>query len=287
MWVRIPPCSFDCINTWNMSNPQLVSFLQVHYENSLDEQIREEFLTWENWCIVLDNIRESRQLDEGLRGILTKAGAAVSASLARIFGPLLNDLKKVVETVKEFLSLGDILNALKERSMFAFFRAIGFKFVLMFRALAEFGKAWRQGLGRIFEELTKNRVFDKIRAGVMKVDEVLDRYPLLKKIGGLVVAGILIYIWLNMTFIGDLEYDMNLASVGAALLGKFTLVDLFVSPAGVMMLTLFATGGIISAPWLGASTLNMAVAITYTAIAKAREHGPAVLSRIKSMISTQ
>jgi len=270
-----------------MSNRQIVSYLQVHYENSLDEQIREEFLTHQNWCIVLDNIRESRELNEGLRGILTKAGAAVSASLARIFGPLLDDLKKVAETVKEFLSIGDILNALKERSVFAFFRAIGFKFVQMFRALSEFGRAWRQGLGRIFEELTKNRVFDKIRAGVMKVDEVLDRYPLLKKIGGLVIAGILIYIWLNMTFIGDMEYDMNLGSIAAALVGSFTLVDLFVSPAGVMMITLFATGGIISVPWLGASTLNMTLALAYTAIAKAREHGPAVLSRIKSMINTQ
>ena len=121
----------------------------------------------------------------------------------------------------------------------------------------------------------------------MKVDEFLDKYPILKKIGGIAVAGLLLYIWLNMSFIGDLEYDMNIGDMTAALSGTFSIAELFLSPAGLMMITLFATGGLISAPWLGASTLNLVLALIYTGYVKIREKSPQIQNMMRKYIQTR
>ena len=104
----------------------------------------------------------------------------------------------------------------------------------------------------------------------MKVDEVLDRYPKLKMVTGFVVAGLLLYIWLNMTFIGDLDYDFNFTDLTNALGGSFSIADLFVSPEGLMLMTLFGTGAAfgLSIPWLGKTAFNLTLAIVYTGYAR-------------------
>ena len=46
----------------------------------------------------------------------------------------------------------------------------------------------------------------------MKVDQVIQKYPKIAKVTGIVVAGLLLFMWINMTFIGDLDYDFNFNS---------------------------------------------------------------------------
>jgi len=244
----------------------------------------EQTLTYEMWCGLLDSV-ETGILSEGIKDILAKAGTAAKDAVMRIFGPIKDEILKLAETLK--VGLLDIINALKERSVFGVLRAIGFKIKLLVKAISELGRIFREGLLRVFAEISKNKYVQKIRSGVMKVDDLLDKYPLLKKLAGIAVAGLLLYIWLNMTFIGDLEYDMNISAMVAALGGAYSLADIFASPEGLMMITLFATGGLISAPWLGASTLNLTLALVYTGYSKIRQHSPQILSQIKSYIQTR
>lgn len=244
----------------------------------------EQTLTYEMWCGLLDSV-ETGILSEGIGDILAKAGTAVKDAVMRVFGPIKEEILKLAETLK--VGLLDIINALKERSVFGVLRAIGFKIKLLVKAISELGRIFREGLLRVFAEISKNKYVQKIRSGVMKVDDLLDKYPLLKKLAGIAVAGLLLYIWLNMTFIGDLEYDMNISAMVAALGGAYSLADIFASPEGLMMITLFATGGLISAPWLGASTLNLTLALVYTGYSKIRQHSPQILSQIKSYIQTR
>lgn len=155
----------------------------------------------------------------------------------------------------------------------------------MFRAITETGKLVRQGLFKIFERISKNKYIEKLRNGVMKIDDFFNEHPLLKKVTGIVVAGILIYIWLSMTFIGDLDYDFNWSDIIAALMGSFTLTDMFLSPSGLMMMTLFVTGGLISFPWLGSSIYNLVVALTYTGYKMIRDRKDnEVLKKLKRFI---
>ena len=244
----------------------------------------EQTLTYEMWCGLLDST-ETGTLSEGLKDILAKAGTVAKDAVMRIFGPIKDEILKLADTLK--VGLLDIINALKERSVFGVLRAIGFKIKLLVKAISELSRIFREGLLRVFAEISRNKYVQKIRSGVMKIDELLDKYPLLKKLAGIAVAGLLLYIWLNMTFIGDLEYDMNITAMVAAIGGAYSLADLFASPEGLMMITLFATGGLISAPWLGASTLNLTLALVYTGYSKIRQHSPQILSQMKSYIQTR
>jgi hypothetical protein len=87
-----------------------------------------------------------------------------------------------------------------------------------------------------------------------------------------------------MSFIGDLEYDMNISSIMAALAGSYSLVELFASPEGMLMMSLFAVGGFISFPWLAASVPNVLLAVTYTGYTKLKTKSPETLKKIKSYL---
>ena len=143
----------------------------------------------------------------------------------------------------------------------------------MIRCLNEFSDAIHKGIFSVFKELFRLKIFQKLRSGAIKIDEVLEKYPKLTKITGFAVAGLLLFIWLNMTFIGNLDYDFNFSDIAGALKGSFSVADLFMSPHGLMLVALFGTGAGfgLSVPWLGKSLYNLTLAIMYTGYVKSKE----------------
>jgi hypothetical protein len=239
-----------------------------------ERYVREPELTYDQYCLVLDST-----LDEGiLSGLKDKALELAAKAL----GPI----KKVVDEISRDLKvgIGKVVEAFKQRSVFEFLKAVRFNVGAILRALKALGSLVRDGLFKVFEELSKTGVVQKVRKGTMKVDEVLDRYPVLKRLAGVAVAGLLVYIWLNMTFIGDLDYDFNWADIVAALTGKFSFTDMFTSPSGLMLVALFATGPVISVPWLGKSAFNVTLALFYTGYTKLKDKDLAVVKKIRGMI---
>ena len=94
------------------------------------------------------------------------------------------------------------------------------------------------------------------------MDDYLKSHPKVKRFGGLVVSGMLIYIWFNMTFTGDFAYDFDMADILQALAGKFSLSTIFGGPDGAKLLILFVTGVIgASFPWPGPSSVQFISAI--------------------------
>lgn len=233
-----------------------------------------QLLTYESYCIAIDMVFENKLKEEFFYGCITEGffDNIKRMNLSREFVRLFRDLKRNIQKLaRDFrLNLTDIINAFKQKDVFKILKAFGFNFLLIFRAMNEFTKAIRGGLLAIFREIFKLGIFKKIRSGAMKVDEFLDKYPKLKKVSGFLIAGILLYIWLNMTFIGDLDYDFNFSDLTNALAGTFSITDLFVSPEGLMLMTLFGTGMAfgLSIPWLGKSAYNLTLAIVYTGYAR-------------------
>tara|TARA_B100000214_G_scaffold10058_1_gene7206 strand:+ start:4817 stop:5572 length:756 start_codon:yes stop_codon:yes gene_type:complete len=123
-------------------------------------------------------------------------------------------------------------------------------------------KAMRKG----FEKLHKTKAFQALHKGTIKVDEFLEKNPVLKKMGGPVVAGALAYQWLNMSFSGDFDDDFNVDTLVEALQGNYSIEELLGSPDGLKACTQLvagmATGGLLSFPWH--SKMNIAFALAYT-----------------------
>lgn len=227
-----------------------------------------DFITYEIYCEALDLVM-SNQLTEGFFDRIKQM--SLSRELVRLFGDLKYNLGKISKDFK--IGIPELVSAFKQRDMYNMFKAFKFNIKLIFRSIGEVTKLIRGGLLQVFKELHKTRVFQKLEAGVMKIDEVLNKYPILKKITGVVIAGLLLYLWLNMTFIGDLDYDFNFTDIGLALVGSFSLVTLFASPEGLMLITLFGTGAAfgLSFPWLAKSAYNLTLAIVYTGYYKYRK----------------
>lgn len=246
----------------------------MRLKNYIEKSIIIDEITYDVYCAILED-----KLDENIfSNIKDKA-----LEYLKVLKPIKDLIQKIASDFK--IGITEIIKAFKERSIFNFLKALKFNIIILFRAITETGKLVRQGLFKIFERISKNKYIEKLRNGVMKIDDFFNEHPLLKKVTGIVVAGILIYIWLSMTFIGDLDYDFNWSDIIAALMGSFTLTDMFLSPSGLMMMTLFVTGGLISFPWLGSSIYNLVVALTYTGYKMIRDRKDnEVLKKLKRFI---
>jgi hypothetical protein len=230
-------------------------------------------ITYESYCFVLDN-----QINENL--FLDIKDKTIKAALN-----LLRPIKEFIEKIANDFNIGlsQIIEAFKQKSVFDFLKAIRFNLGLILKAFKELTALVKGGLFKVFEKIARTGIFEKLRNGAIKIDELLDQYPIIKKIGGLVIGAILIYMWLNMTFIGDFDYDFNWSDILAAFSGKFSIADMFLSPSGLMLITLFVTGPYISIPWLGSSMYNLAVAIFYTGYVKLRDSDTNIKNTILSM----
>lgn len=227
-----------------------------------------DFITYEIYCEALD-LAMTNQLMEGFFDKIKEMHLA--KELVKLFKDLKYNLSRIAKDFK--IGIPDLVRAFKQKDIYSMFKAFKFNIKLLFKAIGEFTKLVKGGLLEVFREIHKTRAIQKLKAGVMKVDELLDKYPILKKVTGIVIAGLLLYIWLNMTFIGDLDYDFNFSDIVAALGGSFSLTALFVSPEGLMLLTLFGTGVAfgLSIPWLGKSVYNLTLAIAYTSYYKLKK----------------
>jgi hypothetical protein len=232
------------------------------------------FVTYEIYCEAIDGVFDDtltesvfdKYIQEGVFDYLQKM--KITSGLVRVFRDLRSGLEKVGRDFK--IGIPDLVDAIKQRDVFMLFKAFGFNIRLMFRAVGEFTKAVRGGLLEIFRAMHRQKIFAKLRSGAIKIDEVIQKYPKLAKVTGIVVAGLLLFMWVNMTFIGDLDYDFNFSDLVDALRGNFSIADLFLSPEGLMLITLFGTGVVfgLSVPWLGKSLYNLILAIVYTGYAR-------------------
>jgi len=240
-----------------------------------------EAINYEVWCGLLDSM-ETGVVSEGVKDALSKVGSVAMDTVLRVFKPIKDEILSIAKDFK--ISVSEIVKAFKQRDIHRLLVACHFNVKTLIRAIGEFGEFWIRGLRSIFEEIARNKYFQKIRSGLMKLDDLLEMYPMLKKVSGPAVAGLLLYVWLNSSFTGKMSVDMDLSSILAALRGNYSLADLIASPDGMFMITLFATGGLISATWLSSSTSNLILALLYTGYRRVEGRLPPALKQLDNVI---
>jgi hypothetical protein len=176
-------------------------------------------------------------------------------------------LSKQYNFVKELaskisVSIKDMAKLFMNRTVFNFFSKIKWSFDYIFDLAKRGLKIYRDVLDAIGEYVAKTKVGRWTDATLKNLDNFLKTHPKIKRIAGIGVAALLIYIWFNMTFTGDFEYDFNLVDVLAALGGKFSLSQIFAGKDGMKLLLLFVTGVIgVSFPWPGPTSIKFLTAV--------------------------
>ena len=226
-------------------------------------QITPQDITYELYCEI---INDQISLDENIMNYIKNL--RLSRELVIVFRNLKSELSKIAQEFK--LNYSELIKAFQHKDAYKVLKAFGFNLVLLFKGMNQLTSFIHGGLLEVFRAIHRTKAIQKLRSGALKVDEFLDQYPILKKVGGVAVAALLVYLWINMTFIGNLDYDFNFSDVVAALKGTFTITNLFLSPEGLMLVSLFGTGVIfgLSIPWLGKTLYNLILAIFYTIYSK-------------------
>lgn len=178
-------------------------------------------------------------------------------------------LKKIWSFLKELkdivkVKIMDLAKLFMNKLVFKFFAKIKFSMKYLYNLVKKGFKAYKEVIKAIGEYLSKTKVGKWTEDKLKDLDAFLAKHPKTKRIAGMAVAGILIYIWLNMTFTGNADYDFDMGDMILALGGGFTLSTLFAGPEGMALLTLFVTGVIgLSFPWPGPQHFQFIGAILY------------------------
>jgi hypothetical protein len=114
---------------------------------------------------------------------------------------------------------------------------------------------------------------DKLKNKTIKAEDVVKKYPKLKRVSGPMVAAFLIYQWQNMAFTGNFKDDFDMSDVLDALAGKYDVTKLLASPSSLQgMLKVFLGAAVgISFPWGAIIPASLYLAFLYTAYIKARD----------------
>lgn len=238
----------------------------------LEQYLIETNVTYEQYCSFLDSVQLTNE------GIISDLKDKAYDLLSKSFSVVKDELLYISQEIG--VGVQDILDALKSKDAYTIISSVGFNLKILFTSLVAATGVLNKGILQLFKELHNSKIVQKIHSGAMTVDEVLDRYPLLKKCTGPVIAGLLFYLWLNMSFTGKFSADFDISDIIGALRGQFTIADIISTPEGMMRLFLMLTGSSISFTWLSSSVMNVMMAVLFTATAKTN-HPVAVKVRTK------
>jgi hypothetical protein len=176
-------------------------------------------------------------------------------------------LSKQFDFIKKLASetsfkVADVVKMFMNKTVFSFFSKIKWDLSYLFDLMKKGFGAYKDVINAVSEYVSKSKVGKWTEGELTKLDEWLKNHPKVKRIGGVLVAGLLIYIWFNMAFTGDVKYDFDLTDAVAALSGKFSLSQLFAGADGTKLLMLFATGVLgLTFPWPGPTSIKFLTTI--------------------------
>lgn len=185
-------------------------------------------------------------------------------------------IRKQVTFVKKLardtgFKFSSLLSFFKDKRIFKFFTKIKFSFVQLHKLLKTGFKAYQDILDAISDFIAQSPIGQFKEKKLKQLDEFLQKHPKTRRLAGLAVAALLVYIWFNMTFTGDPQFDFDMSDLIDAVSGSFTLAKLFSGTQGTKLLLLFATGAIgLSFPWPGPARIQFAIGIIQTLATQVR-----------------
>ena len=182
------------------------------------------------------------------------------------------DLKDHIRGMQDAVGadVADIAMAFKEPSVYNTVKAIGGGISgsskIIMGSLRTVGKSLKVGASALHD----TDAFQKLKSGVIKVDEFMQKNKTLATMSAVAVSGLAIGQWLRMSFSGDIESDFDLTIIPQAFAGEAGFKELIATPDGIKGMGLLsvgmATGGL--PIWMGGTT-GLALALTYSGLQSA------------------
>ena len=178
-------------------------------------------------------------------------------------GTLLSELSKSPK-----FSMTTILNMLKDNRVYTFLKNFDFSVANIIKQI----KKALNFMDTLFNEIAKyihqnfpmiKKFSDFTTAQLHELDKWLNKNPIIKRIGGVVLASLLLYVAVNGAFVGSAS-DFDLSSVMDALSGNLSFTDALGDHNGIKFLISMA---------LGVS----GVSISYGALSSIAQFAPSIM----------
>lgn len=244
-------------------------------------------INYDMWCLAMRSTYDETAAPKFIENLIEKVRTNPAYQVVENF---LGDVKEFVADVAKHTKLGiqEIALALSHKDIYALFKAIKFNLVKLTKAIAEASRLLKATFITVFETILKSGILDDIKSGAATVDDLLNRYPSFKKLAGPALAGLLFMAWLNCSFTGHPDIDLDMSDIVNAFHGTYSIEAVFLSPTGLATLALlcanFATGGSLSMTnWLGSNAYNVILALVYTGIVKNPKLKP-LIAQVKAKL---
>jgi hypothetical protein len=167
-------------------------------------------------------------------------------------------------------SWGSVVELLKNSKIIKFFSAIGWSFKYLYDLMKKGYRTYKE-LRKVFGEYVANtKVGHWTNEELKKLDEYLQNHPTTRRLSGLALGGLLLYLWFYMADIGDPEWDFDMSDIFDALSGRYSFSGVFGGADGVILLVTLLTGSMISFPWFAPNSVLFIAAVINTVIKKLR-----------------
>lgn len=181
------------------------------------------------------------------------------------------ELKAKLDFVKSLaketgFKIKDLFNLLKDKKVFKIFSYVGWSITRLVELIQKGFQVYKDLQLAIADFIKKTKVMKMTTDKINELSDFLEKHPKIKKYSGVAVAGLLVLIWLNMSFTGDFFDDFDISLVFQCMAGTYSLSEIFTSKEGIRMLSLFALGMVtkISFPYPGSNLIKFAIAVLST-----------------------
>ena len=223
-----------------------------------------QYSSYEEYCASIDVLTQDADLLEGWFNKTVDAAVRLAGKVwsreKSAMRDAIADIAKHAKCTKEHVGA-----MLKSRNVYEVFVSFGFSITALVETVLAATRVLHAGLKQVFVALYETKVVQDLKSGAVKVDEVLERYPVLKKVTGPVLAGVLFLMWTESAFTGNMDADFDMEAIRHAFIGEYSIADLFVSPDGLLLITLFAVGEGLTLSWFGSTNANALAGLIYTA----------------------
>lgn len=205
--------------------------------------------------------------EQYVRALYVQPNSVTAWSFPPALMSFIRDAKAVLAEVVKLTgqSLDVLLQAFRSKELFQIFKAVGFSLKKLLQAIRATTSLIPLGLMKVFEALKDTAVVKALKSGALKVDDFLDQHPVLRKLIGPAMAGLLFWMWMNSAFVGGFDFDMDMSYILSAFAGRFSVEDLFTSTEGLAALAALALGfSGLSLAWLGNDAANLILACLFT-----------------------
>ena len=158
-------------------------------------------------------------------------------------------------------SLGSVMELLKNSKVVRFFSKIGWSFRKLWELLRNGFQGYRNLRKVMSEYLASTRVNRWTTDELKKLDQFFQTHTVTRRMTGVALGALLVFIWFNEAFIGDPEYDFDISEIADALAGRYSFADIFGGVDGATKLITLLVGSVVDFPWPGPTSAIFLVSV--------------------------